>query len=364
MPSPDKLLRQLPLRLPALALALTATAGVSLATAQTVIVRSAPAGATIELTLEGGRSASATADNFGDATLVAPASTAEGEAQMYVDACGTTVRVMLLRLRPGSAQPGCTRTEIGSIFRVGPLTTFVVDMDDTRATAHVTQGPPPRSWVDRGATPEKPKRNWGTPQKGLTLSGGAGFSKFSNATNIACGDVSACNTHNFGLAFAAGADYWIRRFAAAHVGYVKPADVTTNGGSGTYRFDSELKTRLVFIGGKLGGATGPARVYGLGGVTHHQAVSTTNQTFDPTTVVVDGVTQTIPGGTQSYAQKTQGWSWYAGGGAEGWVFNRFAIFGEVMLPKVKGAPTGGGEGGIDDRVLIAVAGVRVRIGGF
>src|SRR5262249_46298438 len=210
----------------------------------------------------------------------------------------------------------------------------------------VTQGPPPRAWVDRGATPDKPARNWGAPQKGLNLSAGAGFSKFSDATNVACGNVSACNSHNFGVAYAAAADYWIIPFAAAHVGYVKPADVTTNGGTDTYRFDSELKSRLLFVGGKLGAPAGPARVYGLGGLTHHEAVSTTNQTFNPTTVVVDGVTQTVPGGMQTYAQKTQGWTWYVGGGVEGWVVNRFAIFGELMFPKVKGAPTGGGEGGI------------------
>jgi hypothetical protein len=363
MPPLDNLLRQIPLRFPALALALSATAGVSAATAQTIIVRSAPAGATIELTLDGGRSASATTDNFGDATLTAPASTAESEAQMYVDACGTTVRIMLVRLRPAAPQPGCTRTEIGSIFILRPVTTFVVDMDGTRATAHVTQGPPPRSWVDRGATPEQAARNWATPQKGLTLSAGSGFSKFSDATNIACGDVSACSSSNFGFGYAAGADYWIKSFAAAHVGYAKPADVTANGGGSTYRFNSELQSNLLFIGGKVGGVTGPARIYGLGGMTYHEAASTTTQTFDPTTVTVDGVTQTIPGGTQTYAQKTRGWSWYVGGGLEGWVVNRLAIYGELMFPKVKGEPTGGGEGGIDDRVVIAVAGVRVRIGG-
>jgi hypothetical protein len=360
MPSLDNFLRQIPLRVPALALALTATAGVSAATAQTVIVRSAPAGATIELTLDGGRSASATADNFGDATLTAPASTAESEAQMYVDACGTTVRIMLVRLRPAPPQAGCRRSEIGSVFILRPVTTFVVDMDESSATAHVTQGPPPSSWVDRGASPQKPPRNWGTPQKGLTLSGGAGFSKFNNAANMACGDVSACSSSNFGFAYAAGADYWIKNFAAAHVGYARPADVTASGGESTYRFDSHLQSRLLFIGGKLGGVAGPARIYGLGGFTYHEAVSTTNQTFDPTTIVVDGVTRTIPGGTQTYALKTKGWSWYVGGGLEGWIINRLAIYGELTFPKVKGEPTGGGEGGIDDRATFILGGVRVR----
>jgi hypothetical protein len=363
MPPLDKLLRQKSLRFPALALALTATAGVSAASAQTVIVRSAPAGATIELTMDGGRSASATTDAQGDATLKPPASTAESEAQLYVDACGSTVRVMLVRLRPAAPEAGCTRTEIGSVFIVRPVTTFVIDIDGTHASAHVAQGPPPRSWLDRGAAPEKAARTYGTPHNGLTVGAGAGFSRFDNAVTIMCGDVAQCQSNNFGLALSFGADYWIRKFAAAHVGYVRPADVTAIGSGDTYRFDSALVSRILFVGGKLGGVVGPARIYGVGGATFHQATTTTHETFNDQTVVVDGVTQTIPGGSQTYAQKTQGWSWFIGGGVESWLINRLAIYGELLTPKVKGAPTTGGEGGIDDRAWIAVAGVRVRIGG-
>jgi len=361
MPLLDQLLQQKFLRVPVLALALTASA--RSAAAQTVIVRSAPAGATVELTMDGGRSASATADQLGDARLSPPPAAADSEAQVYVDVCGTTVRVMLVRLRPGPPQPGCTRTEIGSVFLVRPITTFVIDLDGTHASAHVTQGPPPRSWLERGAEPSKPARNYGTPQKGLTLSGGAGFSEFANAADVACGDVSGCQSNNFGLALELGADYWIKRFAAAHVGYLRPANVTAVGSGDTYRFNTLLKSRLLFIGGKLGGVVGPARLYGLGGVTYHEAASTTDQTIDPTTVVVDGVTQTIPGGTQSFGAKTTGWTWYVGGGVEGWLVNRLAIYGEVVVPKVKGNSTVGPNISIDDRLFVVVGGIRVRIGG-
>jgi len=360
----DLLLKQNFLRFPALALALTAIAGVSVASAQTVIVRSASPGATIELTMDGGRSASGTADAQGDVTLTPPPATAESsEAQLYVDVCGSIVRVMLVRLRPGPPEPGCTRTEIGSVFIVRAVTTFVIDIDGTHASAHISQGPPPRSWIDRGTEPQKPGRTYGTPQTGLMLSGAAGFSRFDNAVNIMCGDITQCQSNNFGLALAFGADYWIRKFAAAHVSYVRPADVTAVGSGDTYRFDSTLESRMLLLGGKLGGVAGPARIYGVGGVVYHEAVSTTHQTINDTTVVVDGVPQTIPGGTQTYAQKTQGWSWFVGGGVEGWFINRLAVYGELVTPKVKGAPTTGGEGGIDDRAWIVVAGVRVRIGG-
>jgi len=363
MPSPDTLPKQYLLRFPALALALSVTTGVSAASAQTVIVRSAPAGATIELTMDGGRSASATADAQGDATLTPPASSAASEAQLYVDVCGSTVRVMLVRLRPAAPQAGCTRTEIGSVFIVRPMTTFVVDIDGTHASAHVTQGPPPRSWVERGTEPGKPPRTYGTPQKGLTLGAGAGFSRFDNAVNDMCGDVTQCQSNNFGLALSFGADYWFKKFAAAHAAYLRPADVTAIGSGDTYRFDSELRSRMLLLGGKLGGVAGPARIYGVGGAIYHEATNTTHQTFNDQTVVVDNVTQTIPGGTQTYAQKTKGWSWFVGGGVESWLINRLAIYGELVTPKVKGTPTTGGEGGIDDRAWIAVAGIRVRIGG-
>ena len=363
MPSLDKLLIQNPLRLPALALALAATVGVGVATGQTVIVRSAPAAATIELTVDSGRVISATADNYGDATLAAPAQTPESEAQIYVDSCGALVRVLLVRLRPAPPQPGCTRTEIGSVFLMRPVTTFVVDLDGPNATAHVTQGPAPRQWVERGVGPARPSRiHWGTPEKGLALSAGAGFSTFSRAVDVACGDLSTCQSSNFGGAIALGAEYWIMRFVAAQAGYVRPADVTVNGSGNTFRFNSRLQTRILTVGAKLGGGVGPARLYGLGGLNRHEATSTTTETVDDATVVVDGVTQTIKGGSQSFGQKSQGWNWLLGGGVEAWFFRWVALYGEVSVAKIKGAPTGGGEGGIDDRALVAIVGARVRIG--
>jgi hypothetical protein len=363
MPSRDKLLIQNPLRLSALALALAATVGVRAATGQTVIVRSAPPAATIELTLDSGPVVSATADSYGDATLAAPAQTAESEAKMYIDSCGTLVRVLLVRLGPAPPRPGCTRTDIGSVFIMRRVTTFVVDLDGPSATAHVTQGPAPREWVERGAGPAKPARiHWGKPEKGLALSAGAGFSTFSRAVDVACGNAPICQSSNFGVATALGAEYWIMRFLAAHVSYVRPADVTVNGSGSNYRFDSQLQTRMLTVGAKVGGGVGPARLYGLGGLNRHEATSTTTETVDDVTVVVDGVTQTIKGGTQSFGQKSVGWNWLLGGGVEAWFFRWVAFYGEVSVAKMKNAPTGGGEGGIDDRALIAIVGARVRIG--
>ena len=141
------------------------------------------------------------------------------------------------------------------------MTTFVIDMDGTSATAHVTQGKPPRDWLERGEGASKPKRDWGEAQTGFTLSGGAGFSTFSRAVNIACGDVSACESNNFGIAFSFGADYWFKRFLGVAATYIQPADVTVNGTGTGFRFNSEMKTRMVTVNAKVGGVAGPARMW-------------------------------------------------------------------------------------------------------
>jgi hypothetical protein len=104
------------------------------------------------------------------------------------------------------------------------------------------------------------------------------------------------------------------------------------------------------------------RLYGIAGLNHHEATSTTTQTFDDTTVVVNGVTQTIPGGTQSFGQKFSGWNWVFGGGFEMWFSGAVALYGEVNVVKLKSPPSGGGEGGLDDRALVAIVGARVHIG--
>src|SRR5262245_39374922 len=363
MPLRGPILSKNPSRLPALALLFASTAGVRVATAQTVIVRSAPAAATIELAVDGGRTVTATADRFGDVTLTAPSQGAEIEAQLYVDSCGSLVRVLLARLRPGAPQAGCIRTEIGSVFLVRPITTFVIDMTGTRASAHVTQGPPPRDWIERGEGGEpRARREWGTPQTGLALSGGAGFSTFSKAVNLSCGNVAVCDSGNFGVAFAGSADYWFLRAVAAHAGYLRPADVTTAGSGSSYRFDSRLQTRLLIVGAKVGGPVGPLRLYGLAGFNRHEATATTTQTIDSSTVTVGGVTQTIPGGTQTFAQQTNVWNWVFGGGMEAWVNRWIAFYVDVTVPKIKGKPITGGEGGIDDRAFIVIGGARVHIG--
>jgi hypothetical protein len=51
-----------------------------------------------------------------------------------------------------------------------------------------------------------------------------------------------------------------------------------------------------------------------------------------------------------------------GGGAEGWIKPKFAIFGEVNLARIRGVDERGGEGQIDDRLRSLMGGVRFKIG--
>jgi len=338
-------------RLSTLVVLLAAIAGARSAAAQTVIVRSAPAGSAIEVSLDGGRAVTATADRFGDATLTVPSQSPERSVHFHVDICGSVVRVLIVSrgLQPAAPESGCTRADIGSVFIMRPITTFVVDVNGLNSTVHVSQGPAPVEWTWRGEGPPKGAGvSWVPPGRGLSVSAGLGFSSFNQAADLACGTAPTCQPHNLGVATTLGADVWVTHAFAAHVSYLRPADVTATGSGDGYKFDSRLTTRLFTVGGKAGVSAGPARIYALGGLNRQQSTSNT--------------TQTSGGATQGFGQQTQGWSWMLGGGVEGWLQKWGGLYAEVVVPKIKGSPKGGGEGGIDDRAFLFLAGVRLHIG--
>ena len=69
----------------------------------------------------------------------------------------------------------------------------------------------------------------------------------------------------------------------------------------------------------------------------------------------------IPGGTQTFAVETEGWSWYAGGGFEGWVTPRFALYTEVVSTRLRGPAKSGSDLELTQRVTSVVAGVRLKL---
>jgi hypothetical protein len=354
-----------PWRLLPLTVALVVTVGAGVAAAQTVIVRSAPQGSTIEVQVNTEGFQSAKADAYGDAalTMSMPAGVSQTNVRIYVDTCAGLVRVRLVEQgrQPAPPEATCGRSEIPGVFVMAAITTFVVDLDGPSPSVHLRQGPAPPEWVSRGEGPAK-KIAWGIPRSGLALSAGAGFANFSNALLVACGAVSACSGDDFKNTLAAGAMYWIKPYIAAQVSYIKPGNVTATGNSDTFNFNSALDTRIVTVTANAGGPVGPVRIYGLGGWNHHQATLSTTETINDTTVVVDGVTQTIKGGTQAFELKTAGWGWLFGGGLEGWLKRPVAFYLEGQYLQLKGAAVGGVEGAIDDKVFVIQAGVRVRIG--
>lgn len=348
----------------ALAFALGAVLFARTASAQTVLVQSAPAGAALEVTFNGTSVATATADASGDATLPAGANRPDTDVFVSVDSCANRVRVQLTvrGLQPAPALPGCTRVDAGSIFIMRSVTTFVIDITPNVAV-HVAQGPPPPEWLLRGpGAVRKATMMHGAPAKGLVLSAAVGGSSFGSIADQACGDVAQCLNTHAGVAFSADAAYWFTRFLAAQAGYLQPADVTVNGAPTGYTFDTRVQTRLFTIVGKGGASVGPARFYGLGGVNHHEATFNTTETIADKTIVVNGVNQVVPGGTQSFGQKTSGWSWIAGGGVEGWINNWIAIYGEVNIAQIEGKPVVGTGDGIDEQMRMAFFGVRFHIG--
>lgn len=344
---------------PAAVLCLTLGAGV--AAAQTVVVRQAPPGSTVELVVNADAVASAQADTNGDASLPLDLSGKLGrpemDAQVYVDLCGDVHRVQLVERGGQPPPPGesCSRREIRGVFHVRRVTTLVVYLDPLTPTLRLVQGS--FSLAEPG-----PARAWGPSPAGLVVFGGGGFRSVRDARTLACGSVEPCDDQGSPFAYAAGAAYWVNRFIAAEVSFLRPAEVRVEGSGQTYRFDSSLDAHLLTVAGKVGIPMGPVRLYGRAGMNYHRALSSTTQTSDDVEVTIDGVTSTIPGGTQTFELETAGWGWLYGGGLEAWLRPSFALYLDGGLARLKGAGRDGAEGSLDDRLSYIMLGARLRIG--
>lgn len=346
----------------ALATAFVLITGADGALAQTAIVRNAPPGATIEVTMNGGTPSTAKADAAGDATLPVPARTGDTDVQIHVDNCGTTIRVLIVQ--PGqpaaAADSGCTRKDMWGVYIMRSITTFVVEINGTDSAVFVSQGPPPSAWLRRGDAPVS-GLPWGSPTPGLFVSAGAGISSFGEATSNACGTAPTCSTDGSGLGLHLGAEYWFNQYVAAQASFFVPSDISAKGNGDTYRFEMRRKTRIVTLGGKVGWSAGPTRIYGIAGVNRHEATTTTTETVDNRTITVNNVSQVLAGGTQEFAQRTRGWSWVFGGGVELWATKWVGIYGEFTRPKLKGSPINGAEGDVDEQGTFIIGGLRARL---
>jgi len=335
-------------RLPAVAAALILTAGAVHAAAQTVMVRHAPPGAPIELLLNDAVVATGTAAPDGDVSLdLKMPDPGDMDANIFVDVCETSRRVLVVdRNRRAPASPsGCDRREISGIFWVRRLNTLVVDVGGTQPSMLLVRGKyvPPKPVVEGQEAEPVPKRPAPT---GFTLFGGAGLGAFRDALLIACGNAPGCDGNSGGLGYSFGGTFWITRWLGAEAAYVRPRSMKAAGGD-TFHFDTVFDVDVFTVAAKVAIPSGPLRVYGIGGANFHQSTLTTNQTIDVA--------------TQTFTQKTHGWGWLAGGGAEVWATPKVALYGEVSLAQLKGKAEDKGEGFIDDRLRFIGFGLRIRL---
>jgi hypothetical protein len=343
------------------AAALNVLAGIGVAAAQTVLVRSAPAGSTVELVYNTAAVGKATADAGGDATiplnLQEQAGKPQIDARVFVEVCADMRRVIVAE-RGQPVPPlgsGCDRREVSGLFVVRRATTLVVNVGGATPTLLLIQG--------RYDPREPAPRAWSPAATGLVFSAGVGLSNIPDAALQACGDVQDCDGQSWGATYTVGAAFWPMRFFGAEVAYFRPGDVTAEGTGTNFRFNNFLEPHVLTVAGLVGGPAGRARIYGRAGMNYQRSTFGTTQTTDDVTVTVDGVPQTFPGGTQTFELRTSGWSWLFGGGMEVWLKPSLAVYVDGGLGGLKGTNRDGGEGELDDKLRYIVIGAKFRIGG-
>jgi hypothetical protein len=333
----------------AIAAALNMTAGAAIAAAQTVMVRHAPPGVSVELLLNDAVVGTGTADPDGTVTLdLKMPEPGEMDANVYVDVCEKSRRVLVVdrNKRPPSPPAGCDRREVSGLFLVRRINTLVVDVGALQPSMLLVKGSytPPKPVAEGEEDAPAPRRPSPT---GLSLFAAGGLGKYRDAFLIACGNAPGCDGKDGGLGYWFGGTFWFTRWLAAEGGYLKSHKTTAKGGDATFAFNSTFDADVFPVLAKIGIPAGPFRPYGFIGSAYHQSTLSSSET--------------IEGATQAFAQRTHGWGMIYGGGAEGWITHKVALFGEINLTKVKGKAEDGGEGFVDDRLRFFGFGVRIRL---
>jgi len=362
-----------PWRRPAIAAAIYVTVGAGVATAQTVMVRNAPAGASLELVLNTETIGSVKADAKGEGTLPvnlqAHGTRAEADVNIAVDVCEGVRRLLLVErgLQPPPPQgQSCTRHQIPELFALRSVTTLVADMATSTPTVWLRQGKPPDTWLRDQTEEERAATKQRRPSPtGFVLFGGAGMVKISEVVAAACGTVSECEGDDFVFGFTGGVALWVTRWLAFEGTYTRPLKVTASADpqGDVFNFETEFDTHIVNLGGKAGIPIGPVRIYGHGGATYHQATTFTEQTNESYTITIGEIEVPLPGGTQQFGLRTDGWGYYYGGGVEAWLTSSWALYGEVTRSQLKGKTMDQGEGELDSNATAMMFGFRFRIGG-
>jgi hypothetical protein len=336
--------------------------GTTLASAQTVIVRHATPGSTVELFLDLTPAGTAIADSAGTATVVATNSVdMPRDANVWVDTCGDAHRVMLARPGAQLVDAGaCRRIQIAGLYVLQRITSFVVDTSSTSSLL-LRQGPAPDAWL-RDPPPviaEVPAEPL-PPLTGLTLFGAAGLSSTMNFRSQACGGVTSC-TGNTPFPYSGGVGWWFNDFVAAEAQYIYLGKQSVEASDDAFQFTTTREGGALAFTGRAGARAGRVRPFGRAGMSLHRATLTTTQTLSDTTVVINDVTQTVPGGTQIFQMRTRGWAPVYGGGVEVWLTPFAGIYGEVLRIGLKGTDDRGSGIRIDDAAITVQVGFTIRV---
>lgn len=332
-----------PLRLLAMA-AVTIIAMASSAAAQTVMVRGAVPGETIEVMVNGTAAGTGTIDATGVGTVAfaLPAGDAarpEMNARLYVDACNKLHRVHVVeqsRLPPDAAD-GCSRSDIGGIYWVRQRSTIVVNVANPIPMILLRQG----SYNPNAGGPRRPSPT------GLVLFAGGGLAQLPDIFRVPCGVLPECGGDETVGAYTVGAGYWLRRWFGVEASYTRPSKLSGEGEFGAFTFTDTIDLHVVSLAGKLALPLGPVRLYGQGGGTWHEGTTTT--------------VQMLGSDSQTLEFKAEGWGWTAGAGIEAWVAPAFALYLEANLSQLNGEAIDDSGREFGNRMRTVVFGARVKI---
>lgn len=350
----------------AIASASLVIAGAGAVNAQTVVVQRAAAGAPVELVLNGTTMATGAAEPGGTATLRMTVTDRENRWRsivvVLVDTCGATTRIHLVDRDRGGPPPvgACARTPVDGFYLLQAVTTMVIDLGSGRPSMRISQGRAPSDWlagtsvVDSGAS----------DRMNIYVLGGGGFRNIQEPIDRACGNVTPCSGGPWGYALQGGVGFWIVPYFGVQGDYTHVPAFEMQGSADTYTFTSTFGTDLFTVSGMYGLPLGRLRPFARVGAAHHRAVATTVQVSAPTTVIDASTGEELsdPGGTEQFALETTGWGFLVSGGAEMWATRWLGFYGEATWTFLRGEAEGELEGSTDDRLMLMVGGVRIRLG--
>jgi hypothetical protein len=333
-----------PLRLLTIAAVIIFGTG-SFAGAQTVMVRGAVPGETIEVLLNGTAAGTGTIDGtgVGTATFTVPTGdTARPEmnARLFLDTCGKVRRVHVVEQNqlPPDPQDGCQRSDIGGIYWVRQRSTIVINVANAIPVVLLRQG----SYNPSTSGPRRPAPT------GLIIFGGGGLAQLPDVFVLPCGTVADCSGDDMSGAFTAGVNYWPFRWFGLEASYMKPSTLSGEGTYTSFTFTETIEVHnVVNLVAKLALPVGPVRLYGQGGGNWHESTSSTVQTLgaESTTFNLD----------------VEGWGWTFGGGIEAWVAPRFALYGEANISKLNGDAKDNSTASFENRMRSYLFGARFKI---